>query len=408
MGAFFQNLKRTVSLKEDEKARIRESLLKYLELNPVRNEEGPRRRMQRSETKITQLIDLFKLKTMPIIFSILLLISLGGASIAAEDAIPGDALYPIKVNFNEKIRTALVFNSESKGEFEIEKAERRIKEAKELAIKGLLSEENVGKIAHKFGAHAEKMSQISLKLEEQGDMEAAVNLRARLETMLNAHDDVIGQIKEGSITKERATDLLQDVKNEIVKISENTELKTKVENRIKSDITPVIKAAAEGKLGAAENKLAEAESFIAKNSDKLSAELKTKIAQRILEAKSAITEGKAKIEAGKYGEAFLLFQKSIRLSQQVKTMAKTHIELADDDSDNDNDNDTTTDNDANESDDHDDNGTTTDNDEDNEDEDDSEDPATSTESEEEEEEEEAKTRGGSVKSKGKLKIELEL
>lgn len=391
MNEFFEKLKKGILLKEDEKTRVKESILKYVELNPVRNDDESRLKVQRSQTNLIEIANLLRLKTMPILFSIIMLVSLGTASIAAEKSLPGDTLYPIKVNVNEKVKSALIyrFNSESEygGQFEIEKAERRIKEAEKLAIKGLLSEESKNKIGERFDTHVEKMSRVAATLADKGNVEAAVSLHSRLEAVLDAHRDVIDQLGDGEITKDDAEDLIKEVKNEInEKVTYNAELKSAIENNIKTGITPIVKTAAEGKLKAAENKLAETQSFIVKNSAELSAEVKLKIDERILESKKAIADGRAKFEAEKYGEAFILFQKSIRLSQQAKTIAKTHIELEDD------------------SDDDDENSTSTESDDEDEDDDEEED-----EDDEENDDSDSNTSTSlDIKTKTKLKLELDM
>lgn len=61
--------------------------------------------------------------------------------IAAERALPGDMLYPVKIKINEEVRSSLATSPYEKIEWETERLERRITEAQLLAQAGLLTPE---------------------------------------------------------------------------------------------------------------------------------------------------------------------------------------------------------------------------------------------------------------------------
>ena len=65
-----------------------------------------------------------------------------GTSAASERALPGDILYPVKVTFNEEIRSLLADSGESKAAWELARTERRIDEGSELALANALTDEN--------------------------------------------------------------------------------------------------------------------------------------------------------------------------------------------------------------------------------------------------------------------------
>lgn len=96
-------------------------------------------------------------KPMPIAAIALVLALLGGGtSFAAEGALPGDVLYPVKVHVNESVQEALAFSSESKANVNADLAARRLDEAQQLAAQGKLSTTTAATLAANFKTHADK------------------------------------------------------------------------------------------------------------------------------------------------------------------------------------------------------------------------------------------------------------
>ena len=128
-----------VKLNQQEKMEIRKALLNFMKIQPVRA-RGILRPILQERSILTKIILILK-KPMPVI-AVILIIALsagGGVSVAAQKALPQDILYPIKININEKVRSALAFSSEAKAKIEVELAEKRIEEAEQLATEGRLN-----------------------------------------------------------------------------------------------------------------------------------------------------------------------------------------------------------------------------------------------------------------------------
>src|SRR3989338_6446139 len=113
---FFNKAKRA-SLSSLEREEMRGDLEQFISEHPVRNTGAARLiRQGRSKFSIPTIMELFSLKSlihnlkpMTIALIIALLIG-GGTSFAAEGAVPGDVLYPVKVNINEEIRGVVAFS----------------------------------------------------------------------------------------------------------------------------------------------------------------------------------------------------------------------------------------------------------------------------------------------------------
>ena len=105
------------------------------------------------------------------------------------------------------------------------------------------------------------------------------------------------------------------------------ETRTNIEKRVNAQTEIRLKAAAEGKLKAAELKIAEVQKFIDRNKAVLGATAAAE-AQTKLDAASRITaEGKVKLEAGAYGEAFALFQRAHNTASEAQLLVHARAEL---------------------------------------------------------------------------------
>lgn len=113
-----------------DRAQIRDRLIAYTALKPIRSGA-------RLAPRATHSLFPFAFHPVPLL-ALGLIFTVGAGSVsAAESALPGDVLYPIKVNVNEEVRAALARTPESRARVAIERAERRIQELKQLERAGV-------------------------------------------------------------------------------------------------------------------------------------------------------------------------------------------------------------------------------------------------------------------------------
>lgn len=268
------------------------------------------------------------LKPMPILLAIALLLS-GGASFAAQKALPGDALYPIKVGINENVMSWLTLSNEAKANFDAELATRRLEEAEKLAAKSRLTADVRTQIETNFKEHSDS---VQARIKNFDDPEKGAELSAQFETSLKAHQKILLDIgnSKGGDTGDEIKPLSVQIKSETDDISGERDSQ---EEKVVSQNTPDVKAAAEGKLNAAENKIAEVKKFIDEQSGKLGSSATVQANARIKVADDLVIQGKAKLDAGAYGEAFSLFQKAKDAAQSAKILVEAKEELEDDNED---------------------------------------------------------------------------
>ena len=92
-----------------------------------------------------------------------------GTVSAAQGALPGDLLYPVKVSINEKVEVALAPTPAAKAQVQVRLAERRVDEARELSMRGRLDEKTAKILTDDFDEHSAQ----ALALTEPDEQEAA-------------------------------------------------------------------------------------------------------------------------------------------------------------------------------------------------------------------------------------------
>jgi hypothetical protein len=273
----------------------------------------------------------------------LLLLAGGGTSLAAEYALPGDALYAFKTKVNEPFVAVLTVSESAKAEWQTTVALRRLEEADTLALQGKLTPEAKTEIESHFETSAGKAAATLASLDRKGDgaSEKAGDLSATFESSLKAHADILAKVDGGKETEDvppqtaafRATSLPVQPKEEtdslIRKIRSTIALVSKTrgdaEVKVAEGITvPDNSRSAANKIDAARKIIADVASLVAKSN--LSAQASLDASARLTIARTLITEAGAKFDAKAYGEAFQLAGKALRKAQETRVLVSAQHE----------------------------------------------------------------------------------
>lgn len=150
---------RETKLSHKEKGKLFAKLSAYQEMHPI------------AAPAASPFAFIFSLKSAYTFAAIILLVATGAVAQAAEGALPGEALYAVKVKVNEPIRGALSFTASAKAEWEIEKLERRLEEVERLAVEGKFDNEALAEMEKSIDKHVEDHD--SWKEKEEKDRENA-------------------------------------------------------------------------------------------------------------------------------------------------------------------------------------------------------------------------------------------
>ncbi|MBI4134525.1 MAG: hypothetical protein HY471_00235 [Candidatus Sungbacteria bacterium] len=267
---------------------------------------------------------LFQLKPMPLIAVFIAMALAGGTSAAAEKALPGDILYPVKVGINEEVRAAFAVSAEAKTDWESRRAERRLEEAAKLIEGKRLDSETAANVETRFEAHAAKVKERIEALREKNP-ELAVRLASKMEVSLKIHDEVLGALQAKFGTSTPVQLLRMKVKNRI-----EHAMKTRVEADAKAEAEakaggPSGKSAAEGKIGAAENVIASAKRFIEGKVATSTAVATTTARAKLAAAEVKLAEAKTELAAAHYHEAFVKAGEALRLAQEARVAGEVEV-----------------------------------------------------------------------------------
>jgi hypothetical protein len=183
-----------LNLTVSEKDEVKNAVLAFMDANPVRNVKSVRHIQYWGENFSRVLF--LKRKYMFATLAVILALALGGGtSFAAEQAVPGDALYQIKVHVNEPVREILSITPETKAEWQGKKIERRLDEASQLASKGTLDATTTAELAK---AVSEQIAEFKKSIEEVKDKkgaEAALEIEGNTEANIRAQEIILGKAR---------------------------------------------------------------------------------------------------------------------------------------------------------------------------------------------------------------------
>jgi hypothetical protein len=214
----------SVKLETTEKQELRQRVVSYMEYHPLpssmknasakailspflRNEEYKTVRIPLTTfLKWSAVLSAFILVVVPVL---------------AERAAPGDSLYAVKVRFNEEVRATLTLSPYEKVEWETERLNRRITEARLLASEGRLTDEVGAEMAAAVREHTENV-QHEIEVLRQSDADQATLASIELNTTLEVQSTslqgegttmAMAMMATDSAT-DSSTQLLADVINE--------------------------------------------------------------------------------------------------------------------------------------------------------------------------------------------------
>lgn len=313
---------RSESLSSSEKDETRRFLVAYAEAMPVRD-PAPKRQVSRGMSAI-----FLTRKYMPV-FGILLAASLafGGVSFAAEQALPGDALYTVKVDVNEEVRSALTVSPKAKAEWEARRVERRMEEAEQLAAKAKLDAGARADLEQRLAVHTGRVNKQVDTMETDNDFESASDLSSRLEGSLAAHHDIlvrIGSTVEADIKSE--LDALETTLDNHTAVA--GEARAKDERSFTSRSDDRLKNSAQAKMEVTGRLIAETHDVLAGETNG-NAEAGTQARARLQAADEAYAEGRTELSAGNYGQAFVLFQRAQRGAREAKLLIRAEGRASD-------------------------------------------------------------------------------
>ncbi|MEK7601451.1 MAG: DUF5667 domain-containing protein [Patescibacteria group bacterium] len=176
-----------VTLSPNERTRMRGVLNAYMEMKPVRPVSSL------SYTRGWSGAWLFSPRPFATALVLALFVTSTGISYAAQGALPGDALYPVKVNVNEPVAGALAVTNSAKAEWAMSVAGKRLEEAATLAAEGRLSRTTQQELQTNFESHA-VLAIRHIDEEASASADAGAQSAMQFEAQLSEYERVLSEV----------------------------------------------------------------------------------------------------------------------------------------------------------------------------------------------------------------------
>ncbi len=314
----FSKYSEPVILSSEEKKAMKDALALFADAHPVRNTVELRQtEKMNTGSHLFFSFRTFMLKLRPMTIALIMVLLFGASTAAAaENALPGDALYLVKLHVNEQIRDLVTVSSESEADWAAEKTGRRLIEAEKLAESGRLTPVTQGELASRIETYIGDMSDARDNIENNEKLKAY----AKLEAVLDTHTDIIdslifynkveskSEIQEFRMLLKTHTDTIAEERSQV-------EADVFIENENSGQ---GIEKAAEKKYTVAERKLAEVKKYISQKDNSLN--ISSEVVAKLAHAEDALAQGKLELETGSYRIAFTYFQESMRAAEQAKSL----------------------------------------------------------------------------------------
>ncbi len=162
-----------LSLSGKEKSAMRAELMSFMQNNTPRMEEA-------EPVTIGGMWSAFSfLLKVPVVACLMLFLGMGGVAYAAQTALPGATLYPIKIHVLEAVAAQVALSAESRAQLQADLAIERLREARLLLSNGTLSESASTSVNENFTMHVSRMRLNLQEMNSRNEQSAAQQIEVR-------------------------------------------------------------------------------------------------------------------------------------------------------------------------------------------------------------------------------------
>ncbi|MFZ2832126.1 MAG: hypothetical protein WAZ40_03150 [Minisyncoccia bacterium] len=178
----------------EEKAEMRSALVLHMQVNPVL----PGVHSVRFVRSPFSIRNLRNKKGVSILVIGGLLMS-GSVSFAAEGAVPGDVLFPIKVHVNEPVLGAVAVTPKARADWQVRLVERRLEEVEKISVMPDVSPEVRQVAEQNLASYTEEVEAKISKFDNDDDGDNALQTASRLSNVYNAHEKILSRMNKSTV-----------------------------------------------------------------------------------------------------------------------------------------------------------------------------------------------------------------
>ncbi len=173
----FQKKSNSIRLRASERNDLRDRITTYMEYHPLPADMKTPKTVSKQTAGIISepfkaiTLNLAYVRNFAAVFALFMVV---GVPLVAERSVPGDVLYPVKTQITEELRSSLTLSSYAKVEWETERLERRVSEARLLASEGLLTPEAEATVAQAVKEHTDAAVEGIAAIREDNEDDAEI------------------------------------------------------------------------------------------------------------------------------------------------------------------------------------------------------------------------------------------
>lgn len=291
-----------IALTESERDEMKKDIRQYVEGHPI------------PEQKFSW-ATLFRTVVAPALFCIAVI---GGGVLAAEGAMPGDVLYPVKVSVNEQIRAAFVSTPEGEARLESEILQRRLAEVEQLAAENQLDARIRLDLERRVQSQINEAQEQIKKLERNEELN---DIKSELNATLRIHGRILKSLSDRSTTtQEQVREVLRSVEEEVA--AEVSEIEEGEDVDAQEDRALLLQATAE-------NRIKETEERMIQVDDEFSETVKEFVQEEMEQLQKMLSDANAELEREEYRAAArqyeIIIEKAIDLRERINAHARLKI-----------------------------------------------------------------------------------
>jgi hypothetical protein len=312
----FLTASQTLRLTDAERSESFERILGFMEAHPIQaafEENGASDGLSPLRALISLLSSL---RLMPVLaFALLLLIGGGVTSAAAEGALPGSTLYPIKIHVNEAVREAFAGSAQAKARLQTQLVERRLGEASALAAQGTLKPELQQQVATAIAARVTQARKDIAALSVEGDLENAADVSTQLETSVQAHHNVFTRLAQ---SQGSSVDVILGAFAQADADSAQAQLSLR--ERLAAASSDAAASVARKGIEAAQRQADSMKTYLEGRGSEFSVQAKAEMQARLKTAQDAIAQAQARFAAGASAQAASMAAQANAAAQEGRAL----------------------------------------------------------------------------------------
>lgn len=246
MRNLFKQLKkgsREVRLTTEEKNVMRQTLMQFARENPaVRTSQTKNPRGVPSPYSFMRKTRGYRVVSATIIGGLLI----GGTvSFAAEGVLPGNVLYPVKTQVNERVRGLVATTPHAKAEWDIALVERRLSEMKEVGSLESVPSDTKEFARENVKKYTERAQKRIAEFDDNDDDEEALEIAENLARVLQAHETELLENIEKENDEDNEEYLDETDTANVTEITQERKEPSKIKKeikRIRTTITTITRA----------------------------------------------------------------------------------------------------------------------------------------------------------------------